>query len=118
MRSPKAAKVLAVLLAVLMLIPTGVYASDTGTEVKKTEKTTMDEVKEYLYSDNYFTYKSEKDMQGWKDATGSGVVVKAAEGYEFVPDEDYPDHIVEVLNDPEKGGRLFRYPLHVSPLPL
>ena len=106
MRSPKTAKVLAVLLAVLMLIPTGVCASDTGTEVKKTEKTTMDQVKEYLYSENYFTYKNEKDLQGWKDASGSGVKVTAAEGYVFEPDADYADMTVEVLQDPEKGAVL------------
>lgn len=106
MRSPKTAKVIAVLLALLMLIPAGVSAkagTDTGT---KTEKTTMDQVKEYLYSEDYYTYKKELDAQGWTDAKGSGVTVKAAEGYTYTPDPDYPEQTVEVLSDPEKGNVL------------
>ena len=97
---------IAVVLATLMLIPTGVAASSTDGSTSKTEKTTMDEVKEYLYSEDYFTYKTEKDAAGWKDAAGSGVTVKAAEGYEYEPDASYPDFAVEVMQDPEKGAVL------------
>ncbi len=103
MRSPKTAKVIAVLLALLMLIPAGVSATsgtDTGTQ---TEKTTMDQVKEYLYSEDYHTYISEMNAQGWTDAKGAGVTVRAAEGYTYTPDADYPDQNVEVLDDAEKG---------------
>ena len=106
MRSSTTAKVIAVVLATLMLIPTGVAASSTDGSTSKTEKTTMDEVKEYLYSEDYFTYKTEKDAAGWKDAAGSGVTVKAAEGYEYEPDASYPDFAVEVMQDPEKGAVL------------
>ena len=107
MRSSKTAKAIAVLLALLMLIPAGVSAksgSDTGTVTEtKTEKTTMDQVKEYLYSESYYTYVEEKKAQGWTDAKGESVTVRAAEGYSFEADPDYPDMIVETVTDPEKG---------------
>ncbi len=106
MRSSTTAKVIAVVLAILMLIPTAAYASSGETTAPKTQKTTMDEVKEYLYSEDYFTYKTEKDAAGWKDAAGSGITVKAAEGYEFTPDEDYPEQTAEVMQDSEKGSVL------------
>ena len=110
MRSSKAAKAIAILLALLMLIPAGVYAKSdtetTGTTTVTTgtekEKTTMDKVKEYLYSEDYHTYKQEHDNQGWKDATGDGIMIEAAKGYTFEADPDYPE-MPEVLTDPEKG---------------
>ncbi|MBO4870171.1 MAG: hypothetical protein J5585_10725 [Clostridia bacterium] len=52
MRSSTTAKVIAVVLATLMLIPTGVAASSTDGSTSKTQKTTMDEVKEFLFSED------------------------------------------------------------------
>ena len=97
MRSSTTAKVIAVVLAILMLIPTAAYASSGETTAPKTQKTTMDEVKEYLYSEDYFTYKTEKDAAGWKDAAGSGITVKAAEGYERATDKQIVDHNITEL---------------------
>ena len=103
MRSPKTAKVIAVILALLMLIPAGVCAA-SGTDTETTaEKTTMDQVKEYLYSEDYHTYITEMNAQGWTDAKGAGVTVRAAEGYTYKPDPDYPEQNVEVLDDAEMG---------------
>lgn len=106
MRSSKTAKALAVLLAALMLLSTGVLAAPAAETGTKTEKTTMDQVKEYLYSEDYHTYIEERNAQNWHDATGAGVTVKAAEGYTFEPDPDYPEQKAEVMNDPEKGSVL------------
>ena len=106
MRSSKTAKAIAVLLALLMLISTGVCAAASSGENDTTEKTTMDQVKEYLYSEDYHSYIEERNAQNWTDAKGAGVVVKAAENYTFEPDPDYPEHKVEVLQDPEKGNVL------------
>ncbi len=106
MRSSKTAKAIAIILALLMLISTGVCAASTAETEPKTEKTTMDRVKEYLYSEDYHTYIQERNSQNWKDATGARVTVKAAEGYTYEPDPDYPQQKVEVLTDPEKGSVL------------
>ena len=106
MRSPKTAKVTAVLLALLMLIPTGVYAaSDSGAATVR-EKTTMEQVKEYLYTEKYHTYIEEMNADGFKDATGAGVTIKAAEGYTYLPDAYYPEMKAEVINDAERGSVL------------
>ena len=104
MRTSTTAKFMALLLALLMIVPTGAVAASTETEAPvQVQKSTIEEVKELLSAESYYTYYEEKKANGWTDAKGNGVRIKAAEGYTFVPDPDFPDQVAKVENDPEKG---------------
>ncbi len=97
MRNSFGAKFFALFLALLMVIPqVNTYAADTSA-TEETEPTVMDEVIELLETQSYEEYLKEHDVTGWKDATAS-VTFKAADGYVYTPDKDYPDMKAEVVD--------------------
>ena len=102
MRTSIAAKFTAILLALLMLVSTGAVAASADTPTQE-KKSTIEEVKELLAAQSYYVYLESKKTQGWKDAKGGGVTVKAAEGYTFTADPDYPDQTAVVQDDETKG---------------
>ncbi len=102
MRTSIAAKFTAILLALLMLVSTGAVAASADTPTQE-KKSTIEEVKELLAAQSYYVYLESKKTQGWKDAKGGGVTVKAAEGYIFTADPDYPDQTAVVQDDETKG---------------